>query len=219
MNRYLIYVMAGYLSGSVLYARVFLQLFGKSDEYLQSKDANPGTSNAFACGGFACGVLTLAGDMLKGWVPVWLFLRNGCPVTPMSLALVLLAPVAGHAFPCFYGLQGGKGIAVSFGCMLALVPNWAPVLLFAGCFVFFSVVIQITPHFQRTAITYFVTMLLEAFTHQDKGVVLGYALITGVVFLRLHMSHEPRERTQVLLAGKELPIEHSDSLLWHWRRP
>ena len=58
MNRYLMYVIAGYLSGSVLYARVFLQLFGKADEYRQSKDENPGTANAFAYGGFACGVLT-----------------------------------------------------------------------------------------------------------------------------------------------------------------
>ena len=48
------------------------------------------------------------------------------------------------------------------------------------------------------------TVLLEAFTHQPDGVVLGFALISGVVFLRLHMSREPREHTQVLLAGKEI---------------
>ena len=34
--------------------------------------------------------------------------------------------------------------------------------------------------------------------------MLGFALISGVVFLRLHMSREPREHTQVLLAGKEV---------------
>ena len=93
---------------------------------------------------------------------------------------------------------------MSFGSLLGLVPLWSPVLLFAGAFVFFSVVVKITPHFQRTAITYFVTVLLEAFTHQPDGVVLGFALISGVVFLRLHLSREPREHTQVLLAGKEI---------------
>ena len=204
MNRYLIYVMAGYLSGSVLYARVFLQLFGKADEYLQSKDENPGTANAFHYGGVACGSLTLAGDMLKGFLPVWLFLQNGGDITPVTLALVLMAPVLGHAFSCFYGLRGGKGIAVSFGCMLGLVPLWPPVLLFAGAFIFFSVGVKITPHFQRTAITYFVTVLLEAFTHQPDGVVLGYALISVIVLLRLHLSREPRQHIQVLLAGKEI---------------
>lgn len=204
MNRYLIYVMAGYLSGSVLYARVFLQLFGKADEYLQSKDENPGTANAFHYGGVVCGSLTLAGDMLKGFLPVWLFLHSGGDITPVTLALVLMAPVLGHAFSCFYGLRGGKGIAVSFGCMLGLVPLWTPVLLFAGAFIFFSVVVKITPHFQRTAITYFVTVLLEAFTHQPDGVVLGYALISVIVLLRLHLSREPRQHIQVLLAGKEI---------------
>lgn len=204
MNRYLIYVAAGYLSGSVLYARLFLQLFGKADEYLQSKDENPGTANAFHYGGFSCGVLTLAGDMLKGFLPVWLFLHSGADITPVTLALVLMAPVLGHAFSCFYGLRGGKGIAVSFGCMLGLVPLWPPVLLFAGAFIFFSVVVKITPHFQRTAITYFVTVLLEAFTHQPDGVVLGYALISVIVLLRLHLSREPRQHIQVLLAGKEI---------------
>lgn len=204
MNGYLVYVIAGYLSGSVLYARLFMQLFGKENVYLQSKDENPGTANAFAYGGFACGVLTLAGDMLKGFVPVYLFLHSGGSLSPLPVALVLMAPVLGHAFPCFYGLRGGKGIAVSFGCMLGLVPLWPPVLLFAGAFVFFSVVVKVTPHFQRTAITYLVTVLLEALTHQPDGVVLGYALICGIVLLRLHMSREPRQRIQVLLAGKEL---------------
>lgn len=203
MNRYVYFVIAGYLSGSVLYARLMCRLFGKETALLQSKDANPGTSNAFAYGGFACGVLTLAGDLLKGILPVWLYIRSGLPITPVPLALVLAAPVMGHAFPCFYGFRGGKGIAVSFGCLLGLVPLWTPALLFAGCFIFFSVIVRITPHFQRTAITYFVTTLLEALTHQPDGVVLGYALIALTVGLRLHLSKEPREPMQVLLVGKE----------------
>ena len=143
MSRYLFYVIGGYLSGSVLYARVMCRLFGAGDALLQSKDANPGTSNAFAYGGFACGVLTLVGDLMKGILPVWLYVRTGSGITPASLALVLAAPVVGHAFPCFFGFHGGKAIAVSFGCLLGLVPFWGPVLIFAGSFIFFSVVVRI----------------------------------------------------------------------------
>ena len=199
MNRYILYVIAGYLSGSVLYARVMCHLFGGEAALLDCKDSNPGTSNAFACGGFACGALTLTGDLLKGIVPVWLFVRSGEPITPTALALVLAAPVAGHAFPCFYGFHGGKGIAVSFGCLLGLIPLWEPVLLFAGCFIFFSVVVKITPHFQRTAVAYLVTLLLMAFTHQLRGVTGGYMLICLLVGLRLHLSKETREPMQVRL--------------------
>ena len=204
MKPYLYYVLAGYLSGSVLYARVLCRLFGGEQQLLDSKDANPGTTNAFACGGFLCGVLTLMGDLLKGILPVWAYVRSGQAITPVSLALVLAAPVVGHAFPCFYGFHGGKGIAVSFGCLLGLVPLWAPVVLFAACFVFFSVVVRITPHFQRTAITYFTTLILLALTHQPSGVALGYLLISVAVGLRLHLSKEPREHIQVLFAGKEV---------------
>ena len=205
MNRYILYVIAGYLSGSVLYARVMCHLFGGDEALLHSKDCNPGTSNAFACGGFTCGVLTLLGDLMKCIVPVWLYVRSGEDITPTALALVLAAPVVGHAFPCFYGFHGGKGIAVSFGCLLGLIPMWGPVLLFAGCFIFFSVVVRITPHFQRTAITYLVTLLLLAFTRQSRGVVYGYMLISAMVGLRLHLSKEPREHMQVrLLERREL---------------
>ena len=66
MNRYILYVIAGYLSGSVLYARVMCHLFGGEAALPDCKDGNPGASNAFACGGFACGALTLTGDLLKG---------------------------------------------------------------------------------------------------------------------------------------------------------
>lgn len=204
MKPYLYYVLAGYLSGSVLYARVLCRLFGGEQQLLDSKDANPGTTNAFACGGFLCGVLTLMGDLLKGILPVWAYVRSGQAITPVSLALVLAAPVVGHAFPCFYGFHGGKGIAVSFGCLLGLVPLWAPVVLFAACFVFFSVVVRITPHFQRTAVTYFTTLILLALTRQPSGVALGYLLISVTVGLRLHLSKEPREHIQVLFAGKEV---------------
>lgn len=202
MNRYFYYVLAGYLSGSVLYARLMCRLFGSEEALLQSSDRNPGTANAFACGGVACGVLTLLGDLLKGILPVWWYVRSAEGITPASLALVLAAPVLGHAFPCFYGLHGGKGIAVSFGCLLGLVPFWTPVLLFAGCFVFFSVAVRITPHFQRTAVTYLTALLTMALLRLPGGVVLGFLLICVTVGLRLHLSREPRQHMQVQLLSR-----------------
>ena len=60
MSRTLCYVIIGYLSGSILYARVFEKLFHKENMIEGSKDRNPGTANAFMRGGFWCGVLTYA---------------------------------------------------------------------------------------------------------------------------------------------------------------
>ena len=88
MIRMIEYMILGYLSGSVLYARVFSRLLGKDNIYDRSKDRNPGTANAFTYGGFWCGAGTLLGDLIKGFVPVWLYLRGASGSPTLALALV-----------------------------------------------------------------------------------------------------------------------------------
>ena len=199
MIRMIEYMILGYLSGSVLYARVFSRLLGKDHIYDRSKDRNPGTANAFTYGGFWCGLGTLLGDLLKGAVPVWLYLRGASSSPSLALALVAAAPVFGHAFPVFYRFQGGKGIAATFGCLLGLLPVWQPLALFIGAFLLFSLVIRITPHFQRTIFSYLLTLLCMLLTKQRPEIILGFLLITAIVCLRMHMSKEPRESMLVRL--------------------
>ena len=199
MIRMIEYMILGYLSGSVLYARVFSSLLGKDNIYEQSKDCNPGTANAFTYGGFWCGLGTLLGDLLKGAVPVWLYLRGASSSPSLALALVAAAPVFGHAFPVFYRFQGGKGIAASFGCLLGLLPVWQPLALFIGAFLLFSLVIRITPHFQRTIFSYLLTLICMLLTKQRPEIILGFLLITAIVCLRMHVSKEPRESMLVRL--------------------
>lgn len=199
MVRTIQYMLLGYLFGSVLYAQVFARLLGKDNIYDQSKDRNPGTANAYTFGGFWCGTGTLLGDLLKGFVPVWLFLRGARPSPALDLALVAAAPVFGHAFPLFYRFQGGKGIATTFGCLLGLLPVWQPLALFIGAFLLFSLVIRVTPHFYRTIFSYLLTLLCMFLTGQGQGLILSFLLITAIVFLRMHMSKEPREGLLVRL--------------------
>ena len=105
----------------------------------------------------------------------------------------------GHAFPVFYGFRGGKGIAVTFGCLLGLLPVWPPFAIFVGAFLFFSLVVRITPHFQRTIAAYLVALLCLALTRQPQGITLGFCLIACIVCLRMHLSKEPREAMQIQL--------------------
>lgn len=88
-------------------------------------------------GGFLCGTLTLLGDLAKGFLPVfccvWTTSRLGIYMTA-GLALVMTAPVIGHAFPVYHRFQGGKGIAVSFGSLLGLFPDLRPALVLAAFF-------------------------------------------------------------------------------------
>ena len=118
---YLLFAGLGYLSGSVLYAQIFLRLFRGRDVRTVSEDENPGTANAFLGGGAVCGVLALAGDLCKGMLPVQWALQN-CDMRCPWFALVLAAPVIGHAWPIFFRFRGGKAIAVSFGVLLGIAP-------------------------------------------------------------------------------------------------
>lgn len=203
MRRTLLYILFGYLSGSVLYARVFCQLFGKQDAVENSADQNPGTFNAFRYGGFWCGVFTLCGDLCKGFFPVYLYLAGMAAQMPLNLgtAFVLAAPVIGHIFPFFYGFHGGKGIAVTFGCLLGLFPDLRPVVFFAIAFILFSTCIQITPNYYRTIVAYLATLGAMLFFGAESWVCFGFLLITGAVCLRLLQSKEEKEKCKVKIYG------------------
>ncbi len=199
MRETIFFVTAGYLSGSILFARATARLFGKDGMIENSEDKNPGAFNAFQYGGFLCGVVTLLGDILKGFVPVFLYFHFTRRVSGISAALVLAAPVLGHAFPVFTHFQGGKGIAVSFGCLLGLLPFWKPAVILAGVFLFFSLILKISPHFYRTAMTFPISLVCMAIFIGWNSVTLGFLLITAIVCLRLHLSPEVREPMMVNL--------------------
>ena len=191
-----LFAVLGYASGSVLYALVFAGLFHK-DVLADSRDKNPGTANAFQKGGFLCGLCTLCCDLLKGFLPVFLYLRQGG--SGAGLALVLAAPVLGHLFPAWRRFHGGKGIAVSFGCLLGLAPDFLPVLIFAGFFILYSVIIKISPHFYRTLAAYLCACAAMPLLDVAPAVCFGFLLMTLSVFFRFRLSQEERGKLEVKL--------------------
>lgn len=195
------FVLLGYLSGSVLYARIFSKLFGEEEMIEKSKDKNPGTANAFVYGGFWCGVLTLICDIGKGFLPVWLYLRSqqGMQMEVSGLALVFAAPVVGHVFPIFYRGRGGKGIAVTFGAMLGLFPLWQPAVILAAYFIFFSTVLRISPHYYRTLAAYFCSLYTILTRLGVIPVSVGFVIITAAVCIRMFASEEEKGRLKVKL--------------------
>ena len=194
--RDIIYILTGYLAGSVLFARVFGWLLKKTDVTENTSDGNPGTANAFRNGGFLCGALTLVCDLLKGFLPVFLYARGS---TSSLLALVIAAPVIGHVFPALYHFHGGKGIATTFGCLLGLLPNYFPAALLALLFIFFSLILRITPHYYRTLATYLGTELLLFVFARDPRIWIGFSLIFVAVAARMLTSKEEKTSPEVKL--------------------
>ena len=202
MFRDLIYICLGYLSGSILYARIFAGLFHRENMFEQSRDHNPGTANAFMYGGFWCGLLTLVFDVLKGFFPIYLFMLRPAehPVSFLP-ALVLAAPVIGHILPVFYRFRGGKGIAVTFGCLLGLYPVLHPFFILVFCFIFFSCIVKVTPHFHRTIFAYIFSFIIMFREIGSSDIVLGFLAITAAVLIRMSASREGREKLEVKLFG------------------
>ncbi len=192
----LCFTVFGYLSGSILFARVYGALFGK-DLISNSTDGNPGTSNAFIYGGMLCGTLTLLGDLIKGFLPVFLYLYMTRGNTDIYFAPVLAAPVLGHIFPCFYRFRGGKGIAVSFGCLLGLLPIPQPLLTLAAIYIILSVVVRISPHYYRTIVTYCIFTAITARFAVSYGITLGCVLISAFIILRHLKSREEKQKFAV----------------------
>lgn len=109
----------GYLFGSISSAILICRLLGLPDPRSEGS-RNPGTTNVLRIGGKKAAILTLAGDMLKGVVPV--LIAHAVGAEPLVLALVGLAALLGHLYPVFFGFEGGKGVATGLGVLLALQP-------------------------------------------------------------------------------------------------
>lgn len=108
-----------YLLGSLSTGVIVARLLGLQDpRAIGSK--NPGATNLLRYGGKLAAVLTLAGDILKGVVAIWV--ARAVTDDAVILALVGLAVFIGHLWPVFFGFRGGKGVATALGVWLAINP-------------------------------------------------------------------------------------------------
>lgn len=203
MSNAILFALLGYLSGSVFYSQVACRLFHVQDVTTDAADHNPGVYNAFVNGGLAVGAFALAGDLLKGALPVFLW-RLFTPDWQMdpALPLVLAGPVLGTLFPLFRHFSGGKGIAVCFSVLLGLVPVWDPVLLLAACFIFFSVVIVVDSHYFRTLATFVCFLFGVSFLSIERPIVLSCQVIALVILVNLALKRQEAGALEVHLLWK-----------------
>lgn len=110
---------AGYLLGSLPTGLLVVRaLTGTDIRTLGS--GNIGTVNVYRVAGLGASALVLAVDMLKGAAAVLLARAWGQAETAQVTAG--LAAIAGHNWSLFLRFRGGKGIATSFGVLLAISP-------------------------------------------------------------------------------------------------
>jgi glycerol-3-phosphate acyltransferase PlsY len=80
---------------------------------------NAGTTNALRVMGAKAGVITLVVDILKGVIAVILPQILAGEACAMYCAV---AVILGHVWPVIYKFKGGKGVATTFGAIVAINP-------------------------------------------------------------------------------------------------
>ena len=112
-------IIIAYFLGSLSSSIIVCKLVSLPDPRQQGS-GNPGATNVLRIAGKKYAFITLACDILKGFVAVMIGKILG--LNGFELGLVALAAFIGHIYPIYFRFQGGKGVATLIGGILALSP-------------------------------------------------------------------------------------------------
>lgn len=179
-----------YLTGSVSSAIIVCRVMGLADPR-ENGSGNPGATNVMRIGGKKAAAITLAGDALKGLLPVLLAKTLG--VESLVLSVVVFAAFLGHLYPIFFEFKGGKGVATSFGVTLGVA--WLLGLAVSGTWLLVYKIGKISS--LAALVAALVTPLYAWLIVGDFNLVVTFGVITLMLLWR-HKSNIRR-----LLAGQE----------------
>ncbi|PLX84908.1 MAG: acyl-phosphate glycerol 3-phosphate acyltransferase [Desulfuromonas sp.] len=171
-------LLVSYLIGAIPTGVLLTRLAGGGD-VRQSGSGNIGATNVYRVAGRRLGVLTLAGDALKGVLPV-LYATAVLGLGDAQTGLVALAAFLGHCYPVYLGFKGGKGVATALGIFLVLSP-----LSVLGAFLLFALLLWRFRYISlgsisAAAVIPFLVLLVEG----SRPLFLATLIISALVVLR-----------------------------------
>ncbi len=193
----LLLIVAAYLLGSLSSAILVARAMGLPDPRTQGS-GNPGATNMLRIAGKKAAALTLAGDFLKGLLP--LLAGHLLGVSTLTLALAGLAAFLGHLYPVFFGFRGGKGVATALGVQFGL--HWLIGLSVALLWLAVAKVGRISSLAALTSMALAPGVVWLVWP--DRNLVAMQLVITVLLFWR------HRSNIQNLLAGREGRIGERD---------
>jgi len=185
----------GYLLGSIPWGLLLTKACGYGD-IRAIGSGSIGATNVLRTGSKALAAATLALDLLKGLVAVWI----GAIWGPDAALAAAGAVVVGHMFPVWLGFHGGKGVATALGVLLVLA--W-PVALAA-----LALWLAVAVLFRYSSLA---SLVATAGTAVIAGIMLGphsAALMVAIAILVILRHHENIRR---LIGGTESRISFSKS--------
>ncbi len=177
-----------YLVGSVPFGIVVSRGFGLADPR-SIGSGNIGATNVLRSGNRKAAALTLILDAAKGAMAV---LAARAALGEDAAQVAALAAFAGHCYPAWLRLRGGKGVATFLGVLLALA--WPVGLAACAVWLVTARASRISSLSALTAAA--ASPILAALLGRDEAVALFVAL-TALIFAR----HAPNIRR--LAAGTE----------------
>jgi glycerol-3-phosphate acyltransferase PlsY len=190
----LIFISA-FLIGAIPFSVIISKFIFKKD-VRKSGSGNPGATNVLRTLGPAAGAFVLVLDMGKGFGAVYLsqFISSQFMDEHLAEVIAGLLAILGHIYSPFLKFKGGKGVATTFGVILALQPIIG--LAMAGIFI---IIVAISKYVSLGSIlsvcAYPILIFLFGFLDIN---MLAFAL---VILLLVVYNH--RDNIKRLMRGEE----------------
>src|ERR687886_1187275 len=165
-------LLGGYILGSVPTGFLIGRAWGV--DVRRTGSGNIGMANALRTVGKWPAIITMAGDMLKGFAPV--FLARFLMENEWVIAAVAMAAVVGHCWPVFLGFKGGKAVATGAGTTIALAP-----VVGLALFAFWWAVVLISRYTSLGAISVMVLSPVAFFLTGQPSPYVLYTVAGGVL--------------------------------------
>ncbi len=181
MNEALMWVamaVAGYLLGAVPFGVLVSSAMGLPDPRTVGSK-NVGFTNVLRVSGKKAGVLTLIGDMGKGWLVAWAAMQ--WLTTESYIMIAAISPILGHMFSPFLGWKGGKGVATALGSVLGLSPSMGTLLL-----LIWLGTVAIWRYSSGGALAAFGTFPVVAIVNEQRQEFLVFAIIVSALIWVKH---------------------------------
>jgi len=190
----IIILLLTYLWGSIPYGYLLTKHYtGKN--ILELGSGNLGSTNVKRIAGTRISIITQLLDMLKGLLPVALFLIFDISAsTPYYIYMLALAAIIGHDFSLFLKFKGGKGVNTTLGASLLL----APYSVFISVAIYFIVKWRFK-YVSLGSIVLAIALPTVEFLLYQISDTFYFLLISSILIILLH-----RQNILRLIKGKEL---------------
>ncbi len=168
----------GYVLGGVPFGIVVSSALGLTDPRTVGSK-NVGFTNVLRVSGAKAGILTLIGDMGKGWIVAWAAMQG--LTTESFIMIAAISPILGHMFSPFLEFKGGKGVATALGSVLGLSPSMGTLLL-----LIWLGTVAIWRYSSGGALAAFGTFPVVAIVNEQRQEFLFFAIVVSTLIWIKH---------------------------------